>query len=323
MRVGESFLLRVALWQNARQAYAMAVALAAVGLGLRFAFGEVLPTISFFPFFPMVLLSGALCGLGPGILTLLLSLAVGWYFFLPPAPLDVQAGRMVFFALSCVIALVVLHYLRVVIRRLEKERSRATLAVAEINHRVKNSLQIVSSMLRLQSMTVPAETQAALQQASSRVDTVARLHLMLADSDEISMIKFDDYLRELCRSMSNTWQAAGLAISCDIECDKITVPTGRGVSLALIVNELLTNIAKYAYPEGAGKAVITCKKNGGELVVRVSDQGVGLPAGFDPAKSTGLGMRIITSLATQIGARVEIGRSDFGGAAIALTVPAA
>jgi len=101
------------------------------------------------------------------------------------------------------------------------------------------------------------------------------------------------------------------------------VPTRQAVALGLIINELLTNIMKYAYPgEPRGTAIIKCQRTAeGTTTLRIVDRGVGLPAGFDPAKSKGLGMRIVAALCQQIGAELEIDRSGQNGAGFVITVP--
>jgi two-component sensor histidine kinase len=102
------------------------------------------------------------------------------------------------------------------------------------------------------------------------------------------------------------------------------IQSRQAVALGLIINELLTNVAKYAYPgEARGTAQIKCHRaRDGAAQLRVIHRGVGLPADFDLSKSAGLGMRIVSALCQQIGARLEIERSGSNGASFLITVPA-
>src|SRR5215813_5851180 len=117
-----------------------------------------------------------------------------------------------------------------------------------MNHRVKNSLQIAASLLRLQAGSTAEGTRDALQQAAARVDTVARVHLHLSGLKEIEAVDFERYLRDFCQELGGTWQSPGLSLSWQIVCDRFTIPTRQAVALGLIINELLTNFIKYAYP---------------------------------------------------------------------------
>jgi two-component sensor histidine kinase len=176
----------------------------------------------------------------------------------------------------------------------------------EIDHRVKNSLQMVMSMLHLQAGAAEDETvRRHLQEASSRIAAVARAHQRLQHRDQVRAIDLAAYLADLCGDL-----AASVG-DCRIELDlqaQLQVPTDRAIPVALVVTEFITNAAKYAY---AGRA-------GGRITVRlvvdpdrgarlsVEDEGTGLPAGFNPATGRGLGMRIARALAQQIGARLEV-----------------
>ena len=179
--------------------------------------------------------------------------------------------------------------------------------------------------MQLQAGSTVDGTRDALQQAAARVDTVARVHLHLTGLKEIEQVNFERYLRDFCNEIGGTWQSAGTSLSWQIDCDNLTVPTRQAVALGLIINELLTNIMKYAYPgEPHGTAIIKCQRTPeGATRLRIADDGVGLPAGFDPAKSQGLGMRIVSALCQQIGADLEIERSGRSGASFMITVPAA
>ena len=341
----ESLLARFAQRRLVPLAYLLALIVTAGALAARFALQPILPGAVFITLYPAVLISAALGGLWAGLLSGAAGGLAAWYLFWPSATSTTAVlGQspwvgVVAFTFICVLISIVMRWLRGAIRQLEAERAkasqllqeaeqsqaRAETALAEMNHRVKNSLQIAASLLRLQAGSTAEATRDALQQAAARVDTVARVHLHLTGLKEIEAVNFERYLRDFCNEIGGTWQSAGTALSWQIECDSFTVPTRQAVALGLIINELLINIMKYAYPgEPRGTAIIKCQRTAeGTTTLRIVDRGVGLPAGFDPAKSKGLGMRIVAALCQQIGAELEIDRSGGNGASFLITVPAA
>jgi two-component sensor histidine kinase len=333
----EALLARFAQRQNAPLAYLIAALVTAAAIGARAALHSVLLGFVFVTLYPAVLISAAIGGFWAGVMSAASGGWAAWYLFAPAVTTSVNPGAspwtsvIAFAATSALIALI-MRWLRRAIRQLEaerlkaeKNRAQAETALAEMNHRVKNSLQIAASLLRLQAGSAGDGTRDALQQAAARVDTVARVHLHLTGLQEIQEVNFERYLRDFCTEIGQTWQGAGTALSWQIECDNLTIPTRQAVALALSINELLTNITIYAYPgKSEGTARIECHRaRDGSTELRVVDRGVGLPASFDPAKSRGLGMRIVVALCQQIGARLDVERSAGNGASFLITVPTA
>lgn len=342
----ETVLARFAQRQQDSLAWLVTLIVTAGAIAARAALQPILPGAVFIMLYPAVLISAAVGGLRAGLLSGAGGGLAAWYLFWPSATAtNAVLGQspwvgVVAFAFICVLISIIMRWLRGAIRQLEAERAkasgllqeaeqsqaRAETALAEMNHRVKNSLQIAASLLRLQAGSTADGTRDALQQAAARVDTVARVHLHLTGLKEIEAVNFERYLRDFCNEIGGTWQSPGTSLSWQIDCDdSFTVPTRQAVALGLIINELLTNIMKYAYPgEPSGTAIIKCQRTAeGTTRLRIVDRGVGLPAGFDPAKSKGLGMRIVAALCQQIGAQLEIDRSEQNGASFLITVPAA
>jgi two-component sensor histidine kinase len=197
-------------------------------------------------------------------------------------------------------------------RRLQAAVERQEILLKEIHHRVKNSLQIVSSMLYVHANHGDnAEVRTQLQEASSRVLAIARAHEGLYKHHEIGALDIGIYLQDVCRDISET------ASGCTVEVaapEGIRVATDRGISLALIAVELVTNAAKYAYPADSKGTirVILEKKEPDYLLLRVCDNGVGLPLGFDFKKTAGLGTRIVTALAQTLDADLKAKPRDPG-----------
>jgi PAS domain S-box-containing protein len=205
----------------------------------------------------------------------------------------------------------------------EKERllRQKDVLLKEVNHRVKNSLQMISSLLSLQAngLKDPA-TRAVFAEARARVTTVARVHQRLYQTDDVAHVELSDYLRDLAANLAESIRPGDVRV--EVVAPRVEVATDRAIPLALIVNELVTNAAKYAYPEGTSGTVrveVTPQAEDG-LVVIVADAGVGLPEDFDPARSNGLGMRLVRALVDKIDGRLEMA-GGHPGAVFTIHVP--
>ena len=210
-----------------------------------------------------------------------------------------------------------LHSLaRQVMALLELRRSiiQKDLMLREVNHRVKNSLQLVSSLLRLESRQIADPvTRRHFDEACARVATVARVHERLYKTDKVGVVEFGQFLRDLCADLSHSAMIEqGHHI--DVHADTRELPTDKVIPLALIVNELVTNAVKYAYPVGTRGAIHVQFRSAqdGSFEVVVADEGVGLPSGFDPAATKSLGMRMVSALLGQVGAELSCA-SNSGG----------
>jgi two-component sensor histidine kinase len=188
----------------------------------------------------------------------------------------------------------------------------------EVNHRVKNSLLMVMSLLSLQARAADQpETRAQLESASRRIAAIAQAHRRLYRSGDIEMVDLCTYIVGVCHDLGE------LAEGCRIEVDapqEIEVSIERAIPIALLVNELVTNAAKHAYTDGAPCTVDVRVARDGELIrLTVRDGGIGMPSGFDLAKAKSLGMRIISAFVRQLRAEVQF-RTD-GGTTVGLTIP--
>jgi len=194
---------------------------------------------------------------------------------------------------------------------LEAEVAQKELLLREVNHRIKNSLQIVSSFLHLQRAHVQnAEANAALQSAGARVHAIAAVHERLYGVKDIRVVSLGEFLASLCESIGN---ALGRGDSLELDLASVEVPTDTAIPVALIVNELLTNALKY----GRAPYRTVLKAAEGRLLLTVSDGGSGPPAN---GTRTGLGSQIVKALARQLGATLET-KCRAGGYVVALTIP--
>jgi two-component sensor histidine kinase/CheY-like chemotaxis protein len=174
----------------------------------------------------------------------------------------------------------------------------------EVNHRVGNSLQIIASLLHLQanSSTVD-DVKAALTNAMGRVAAVAQVHRRLYTSHDLKSVMLNQYLDALLEDLRRS--AEGNRMSrLTLKAEPVEIDPDRAVAIGIIVNELVMNAVKYAYPEGAGPIHVDLDAQGDNLVLSIADNGVGLNVKTDP-RSTGMGQRIVTAMASKLEASVE------------------
>lgn len=200
-------------------------------------------------------------------------------------------------------------------RQLQAALMRDEVLLKEMNHRVKNSLAIVASMLRLQARDSDDRGLAdQLTKASHRVAAIGKAHDQLSHGTDIDRMDVGKYIEALCKDLDESVVQSD--VRTDVE-EGIEIATDRAISAALIVNELITNAAKYA----GGKILIRVyRANENEFAISVRDEGSGIAADFDPRKAKGLGMRIITSFAQQLGATIKA-RSHSPGAEFVVSIP--
>ena len=178
------------------------------------------------------------------------------------------------------------------------------LLLREVNHRVGNSLQIIASLLHLQaSSSTRQDVKAALTNAMGRVAAVAQVHRRLYTSHDLKSVLLNQYLDALLEDLRRS--AEGNKMSrLTLKAEGIEIDPDRAVAIGIIVNELVMNAVKYAYPNGAGPIHVELAAQDDNFVLSISDEGVGLTAKSDP-RSTGMGQRIVTAMASKLNASVE------------------
>jgi two-component sensor histidine kinase len=177
----------------------------------------------------------------------------------------------------------------------------------EFDHRLLNNLQLISSLLSLQSRTTKnPEAAAQLSIAGSRVAALGRVHRRLHVLDHLETVEFKQYISRLCEDLSGMLFHDQPKHAIIVEGKDIEIPTLLGIPLGFIVNELVTNSAKYA----KGTITVRLESMPEGYSLSVLDEGPGLPKGFAPSGHKGLGMKIIQSLVKQIGGELQIGRGD-------------
>ena len=193
-------------------------------------------------------------------------------------------------------------------------RDRAEILLAEVNHRVANSLALVAALVRMQSSTVTDPTaKGALAETEARISAIASLHRKLYTSDDVHSVSLDSYLESLVKELDASMQATGHRSRVKLDVEPVSLPTDKAVSVGMIVTELLTNAYKYAYPGGVDGEVRVLVKRAGERKARltVEDDGIGWD-GTGPAKGTGLGTRIVKAMAVNLGTSIDYGGGKGG-----------
>jgi two-component sensor histidine kinase len=196
------------------------------------------------------------------------------------------------------------------------------LLLKEVNHRVKNNLQIVMSLLGTQSGYMQnKQAQEAILESQNRVQSIALIHDHLFRTDKIAEIDLSAYITELVESLdlSLNRRRNKVAITCKV--DPIMLDVAQAIPVGIILNEAVTNALKYAFPDArAGKIMITVEYAGEqEIAIRIADNGVGLPEGFNLLKANSLGITLISGLTGQLKGNFTVDGSD--GLSISVQFP--
>ncbi|MFA7419139.1 MAG: histidine kinase dimerization/phosphoacceptor domain -containing protein [Melioribacteraceae bacterium] len=185
--------------------------------------------------------------------------------------------------------------------------------IREIHHRVKNNFQSVSSMLYLQAQMVTDELlKEILNVSCNRIHTLALIHEKLQESEEVSSVNCLSYLQRLLEDIKVSYQAKDRDITINLSVNaNIDLPTNQSIHLGLIINELLSNIFKYAFPDNRKGVIIIhfdqSKKNNYLLI---KDNGIGIPQDFKIKNSRSLGIRIVEMITKQLNGEISVVRKE-------------
>lgn len=172
----------------------------------------------------------------------------------------------------------------------------------EVHHRVKNNLQVISSLISMQIRTIETKSaRAALDECQSRIQAIALIHEKLYQSKDFGRVSFADYMRSLA---TNIFDVAGVSLGrvhLALDIGGVTLPVDKAIPCGLMVNELIINAIKHAFPADApGRVSVSMSSDGGTVTLVVEDDGIGLPAGFDVWAATTLGLQLVCTLAEQL-----------------------
>ncbi|MCJ7600099.1 MAG: PAS domain S-box protein [Desulfobulbaceae bacterium] len=210
-------------------------------------------------------------------------------------------------------------------RKRAEEKIRRSLAekevmLKEIHHRVKNNMQVIISLLNLQADSIKDSTVRTLfEESRNRVSAMALIHERLYQSEDLARIDFKEYMERLVQGIADTYKRDDVHLS--VEMESIALDVNVGIPCGLIVNELITNSFKHAFPEGKkGLIRVGINKNSeGNYVLTVEDNGIGFPAEKDLRDTSSLGLRLVMVLTSQINGTITFSRSE--GTRFCITFP--
>jgi len=266
--------------------------------------------------YPAIMLATLFARAFAGCITAMIMILYIWYHLFPIEDSFRFANAAGAFSvavvvITAIITIAIAELFRSTAHKATQERDRQIedrdLFLAEFDHRMKNNFAIVAGLLDMQKRRAsdPA-TAEALEAAQLRVDSVARAHHHLyRGSNQPGTVQIRDYLGDLCAALSESlFLKGGIILTCDS--DEAAVPRDRAVSIGLVVNELVTNAAKHAFPgRDLGSIAVTFRTKEDSWVLQVADDGVGMPgARLSPGHDNGLGTRLIEAFARQAGGTI-------------------
>jgi two-component sensor histidine kinase len=197
--------------------------------------------------------------------------------------------------------------------QLRDSLSQKELLLREVHHRVKNNLQVISSLLDLQSRTITEpEALDRFKESQDRIRSIAYVHEQLYHGSHVEKIDFRMYLKRLTEHLIQSYEVAPAQIGTKLTVEEVNLDLDRALACGLIVNELVTNAFKHGFPEGlAGEVEISSRfAQNGDCILEVSDNGRGFNQDLDPEKTESLGLSLVRTLVKQLRGRLEINRGD-------------
>lgn len=200
------------------------------------------------------------------------------------------------------------------VKKLAEDRIRASLhekevLLKEVHHRVKNNLQVINSILNLQADTIADEkVRDIFNDTRARIRSIALVHERLYQTKDLSNIDFGEYVDGLVSDLFRAFGIEGGRISYSLEIKYSSIPIDKTVNCGLIINEIISNSLKYAFPDNrVGNIEIKLEKDEKNFIhLWVGDDGIGLPSGFDYRKTDSLGLKLVNGLSSEIGGKIDV-----------------
>ncbi|WAC59441.1 sensor histidine kinase [Brevundimonas sp. SL130] len=295
--------------------YGLAICAWLTAFGVRMALADWFPPgFPYLTFFPAVVVAAYFAGLRPALLTAVLSGLSAWWFWIGAPGFDWSLATglaLIFYVFVVAVDIFFIigmnsatDNLRLEVARNAALAESRDLLLKEVQHRVSNNIQVVSSLLRLEAgMSKDPATRRALSEASARTAMIANVQRSLLDADGAAA-PFDDLARRLVCDALN---AAGRNdVTVMVEDARHALTAEEATPVVLILLECVNNALEHAFPNRAGRIDVRLYEDGPERRLEVRDDGVGPPPDFDPAKGRSLGLRIVLGLAEQLHGRFDI-----------------
>ncbi|MDO9528438.1 MAG: sensor histidine kinase [Syntrophales bacterium] len=226
---------------------------------------------------------------------------------------------LMFVCVACVVGIIINRHKRAgeQIKKFLKEKE---VLLQEIHHRVKNNMQVISSLLDLQSQYVKdKESLEIFKECRDRILSMASVHEKLYQSKDMVKIDFDDYIRSITKHLFRAYVVHPNTVRLNVNCSDVFLDINRAMPCGLIINELISNALKHAFPEGKkGEVTVDFHPDGDKrLTLVVSDNGVGFPEDIDISDTETFGLRLISILVNQLKGTLKIERD--GGTTFKIT----
>lgn len=280
--------------------YLAALATVAIFFAVRLVLDDAVQRLPVLLFIPAVIIGTFLGGLGAGLAAVGTSALLAWYFFIPPAysfdlsPADLWTLGL-FVVIGCFGVVMVSWLIQIAEHAADFEAHEQAL-LRELQHRVKNHVQIVSSLLQIQSRRADPTTQAALQEAGRRLATISAVYGSLYRSGH--EIDFKAHLEDICHVASRA--APDTQCEFKVQGERVSWDMDLVMPLSLIAGELVANAIHHGCTGQPGCIEVTLVRANGNVTLTVADTGARLPEGFDVEKTKGLGLQLVRTLCRQI-----------------------
>lgn len=266
---------------------------------------------------PPIFLSGIIFDRGSSFVATAVGAALGAYLLWPMPASSAEYVSLLIFVLVGIAAGFTSEAMRKLLERLVAAERQKDIALRELMHRTKNNLMSIASLLMMQSRAATSdEATAALGLAADRVNVIADVHDFLSVAGE-GRVSMQDYLEELCHKVGYSARGAR-PIAMKVDAADVQLLERKAVPIAIIVNELITNCFKYAFPESrVGTIWVRLTADDRQVHLEVKDDGVGCPNDAKP----GLGTKLIEVMVRQLGGSIERKSPEAGGCRVGLTFP--
>lgn len=202
---------------------------------------------------------------------------------------------------------------KLIVEHINESLREKEVLLKEVHHRVKNNLQVISSILNLQSSYVKnEEILNVLQESQNRIKSMAFIHESLYQNDDFSSINFSDYVVNLLQNLLQSYSKIDQKVKLNLNIENINLNLDLAIPCGLIINEIISNSLKYAFKENSGNDEITIdmKKQNNEITLLVGDNGAGLPIGIDFRNTESLGLQLVVTLVDQLEGTIDLDNSN-------------
>jgi len=256
--------------------------------------------VGLFFLLPGIFAAGLLFDRGSALYATAIGTMFAYFSISPTAPFPGYVGPCVLFAATGVVIGLIAEALRTEMEKVVRAEKAKGLLLMELAHRTKNNLAMISALMRLQSKDPRASTSEALSDMASRIQVMAQVYDHLTIRADRKVVDARQYLTDICQGLTASISGTSpVAIKADA--DELYIHSEQAVPIAIIVNELVTNSLKYAFPEGQAGLIQVALRAGDEVVLSVTDNGVGLHG----ERPEGVGSRVLSLLTQQLGGTVE------------------